>query len=341
MLFRVPMPYKVTGTIKGKRNPSTEAYWEYVEIDIPVLNDDIAPVAVIWDDSLPDIKLSHKMDEDNWTAINKVPIDGIQMVRVLDDQYYLRRADRMNPEQIAATLTPGSGIHVFGQRFVGHDETVETPVANTPYREDRPFESTFQQELDRLRDNASRFFIVGNDMFELSSEPVVIKVKLRSENFVALVPRVVPLHCIDQRTLSYNIERYSEVVGECNEYSERYGDGPMIGMERAPTIFVEDAFNYDDQAVNLINAVTQYVSKIDDRVRLSSVNPDYGIAFLSLKKALIRYNEDKKNLDPVEDCVSVLVENFSEEVQYSNLPSALADYSNRAVDVATANRKMR
>jgi hypothetical protein len=50
MIFRVPIRYTVTGIKEGNARPGTCAVFELVEVDIPVIDEVEAPIAVEWND---------------------------------------------------------------------------------------------------------------------------------------------------------------------------------------------------------------------------------------------------------------------------------------------------
>lgn len=338
MLFRVPMPYTVKGTIKGKRNPSEDSYWEYVEVDIPVLNDEIAPVAVVWEDSLPTTDpMSSLHDRDSWAkGKNMVPEDGEQMTRLFNGEHYLRRYDRLTPEGLAASLNPNNNYHLLHKDVISHRQTDrEHPVSDVPYRDDRPFESDFQEKREELRKRAEQFFIIGNDIFGRASEPVIIKETYKTGDSFAVVPRIVPVHTVEKNRTTFRLDRYAEVVASCNEieptrFSRIRQKASKVGMERAPKIFTEEAVAYDDIKENLVNAARNYIGRSSEHTRLKDVNPYYGRAYLNLKIGLEQYDLTG-NLDALEDACVDLIENHAHEIRYANIDTAYSEYANRPV----------
>lgn len=335
MLFRLPLVYEVTGTPKGRKNETTESFWEYVEIDIPVIADENAPIAVIWDDRLPETPMEYMRDRDNWHSLQRVPEDGMQMMRFKDGEFYLRRPDRMTPDDLANNLTPKDDIRIFGQDFVPYNiRETEHPAEGTPYRQDKEYSSTFDAKLANLRAAAEKFFIVGDDIFSLSSEPVVIKISYRAEKCVAVAPRVVPSNRLDVKTPRFRLDKYEEVVDSCNKIVLTFQERELVTLDRAPTIYLDQAINFDDLSANLVNSVRTYIDGYSDNVRLRGVDPDLGIAFLNLKKALIHYDATG-DLDLLEKYAGLIVEKFPGEFEYNNVATSFQDYADRQIDIST------
>ncbi|MDW9481117.1 hypothetical protein GOB57_20950 [Sinorhizobium meliloti] len=332
MLFRVPLAYQVKGTPKGRKKATDKQFWEYVEVDIPVLTDEAAPIAVTWDDSYPKASTWLKY-EDDWSNAQRVPEDGIQIMRMKEGEFYLRRPDGLTPDELARKLTPEGDLRIFGQNYIEHRyRGAERPLEETPYRQDQPFSSTFDEEVAKLRRAAESLFIVGDHIYEPSSEPVVIKVSFRTDEGAAIAPRVIPSGKLDARTVTYRIDKYAQVVAELDQFSLKYNNGlHRVTMARAPTVHLAQAIGFNDLAVNLVNAARTHLERCSDYVRLNQVDPDMGIAFLRLKKALRGYDESG-DINGLEAAAANLVENFPDEVRYGNLALCYREYADRPVD---------
>ncbi|MCZ7860664.1 hypothetical protein O9X98_04535 [Agrobacterium salinitolerans] len=334
MLFRVPLPYKVNGTPKGKRTQTEEQFWEYIEVDIPVVTDEAAPVAVTWDDRYP-AETMWKTHEDDWRNAQSIPEDGMQVMRLIDGEFYLRRHDRLTPELLSEKLTPKGDFRIFGQSFINykyHDK--EHPLDMALYRQDKPFSSTFDDQVAKVRKAAENFFIVGNDIYQLSSEPVIIKVSYNTENGGGVAPRVIPSHKVKASAAMHRIDKYAEVVDELNELSRRFRDAPRVTMDRAPKVYLAQAIGFNDLFVNLVNAARTQVEKQSEYTRLKDVDPDSGIAYLRLKKALSIY-DNTGDINGLEDAAANIVQNCPEDVRYGNLASSYRAYADRPVDTLT------
>lgn len=80
-----------------------------------------------------------------------------------------------------------------------------------------------------------------------------------------------------------------------------------------------------------MNAVRTYLEGYSEHTRLKSTDPDTGIAFLQLKKALRIYDKSG-DIDGLEQAAGNYVSNFPEEVRYGNLAACYSDYADRPVD---------
>ncbi|MBY3155417.1 hypothetical protein HFO56_24125 [Rhizobium laguerreae] len=331
MLFKVPLPYKVKGTPKGRKNETDEQFWEYVEVDIQVLTDEAAPIAVTWDDSLPEdcTWLKHK---DDWLQAQAVPGNGIQIMRMKEGEFYLRRPDGLTPDVLASRLNPQGDLRIFGESFIEWSHRkAERPVEETPYRQDKEFSSTFDAEVAKLRRAADRFFIVGDEIYEPSSEPVVIKFSYRTDDGAAVAPRVIPSGKVDKMVVTHRVDKYAQVVAELAELNARFGDRHRVSMDRAPTVHLAQAVGFNDLEVNLVNAVRTHIEKFSDHERLKTTDPDSGIAFLQLRKAMNEFDKSG-DISVLEAAAGNLVENFPEAVRFHHLASSYRAFADRPVD---------
>jgi hypothetical protein len=331
MLFNVPVAYKVKGTPKGKRNETNEQFWEYVEVDIPVLTEEAAPVAVTWDDRYPN-DLIWMTQKDEWCRDQRIPEDGMQVMRMKDGEFYLRRHDRLTPDTLAEKLTPKGDFRIFDQSFVNHNnQDRERPLDPSTYRQDKPLSCTFDDEVSKARRAAEKLFIVDNEIYELSSEPVVINVSYNTNDGVGVTPRVIPCDKVKASSAMYRIDKYADVVAELNALTQRFRCASPVTMERAPKVYLTQAIGFNDLFVNLVNAARTHVAKQSDHTRLHSVDPDEGIAYLRLKKAVATY-DNTGDINELEDAVANIVNNFPDEARYGNLASSYHAYANRPVD---------
>lgn len=336
MLFNVPLPYTVKGTPKGKRTETSDQYWEYVEIDIPVLTEETAPLAVEWDDSIPE-DCTWLRYRDDWVKDQQVPENGIQLMRIKEGDFYLRRPDGLTPEGLASKLNPHADFRIFGEPFIYYKHRdAERPVDQAAYRQDKDFSSTFDEEVAKLRRAAEKLFIVGDEIYQPSSEPVVIKVTFQTDdNGAKMVPRVIPHHRLPNTAVTFRLDKYPQVVEEINEFSARYRDKGVITMERAPKVYLSEAASFNDIEVNFVNSIRTHVERYSDHTRLKTVDPDYGIAFLQLRKALAEFDK-LGDISVLEAAAGNLIENFPKSVEHFNVIPAYREFADRPVDTLSA-----
>ena len=349
MLFKVPLTYTVDGVPKGKRNPTKDYFWEIVEIDIPVLNDEVAPVAVVWDDSFPYGESSNFREKDNWDSVVGVPEDGKQMTRLLEGEHYFRRADRMTPKNLAEKLLDTNEYprYIFNQGPIPYKiKDKEHPVSEVAYREDKEFSSTFDEELKKLRDKASEFFIVDDDFFVKNTEPLLIRVAITVEDRVLLHPRILPKSKIGKSDIPYSLDRFDEVVEKCQERHTLLKGKSLLKNEysfegRGPQIFIEGVHETDIIDKNLVAAAELIIENLSKySSNLGQVNPDYGIAILNLRKGISIYHKNG-DLAELEKWATILVEDHEKEVRHSNLGYAIKDIDSKPISIETSSMNMR
>jgi hypothetical protein len=335
MIFNVPIAYEVTGTLKGRRKPSTQSHWEYVEIDVPLADDTNAPVAVTWDDR-PYFPIDSHSERDKWSQAQRVPEGGTQVMRVREDGYFIRHHSLLTPEAVAETLVPRREHALFDQPFVPYSVAdSECPAAEAGYRTDQECTSTFDEVVAQVRAKAADHFFADGHLYRRSSEPVVKVMSLTTSDRVVLVPRVIPVGKLTDREFVYRVDRYCDAVAKCNEFNRLRGARetplPEVGMERAPDILLHEAFNYDDRSANLAAAARAYIGGVSRHVRLAEVEVDFGIAFLQLRKHLELY-EQGGDPDMLAACARDVLGQYGHS-STGALERAMEEYEARTVDI--------
>lgn len=359
MLFRVPLAYTVTGTPKGKLKETRDQFWEYAEVDIPVISDEEAPVAVVWDDTVPE-DMRNLFDKDKWESVkrpgqesndptrtHRTPADGIHMTRLRDGEHFIRTvlADDYNspvaaltPDRLAAYLTPGPHSRFFGQdNIYSANQGAERPVEATPYRADRPFTSTFTEAHAALSRAASAYMIVDGEIFERSSEPVItVESYLASDDTVVLRPRVLPKHFVYSAVPTHRVDAWADVVRKCEELADSGFRRATSAKLVPPRVLISEAVNHDEYTENFINAARRYAANgISQHIRLLECNVDFGIAFLRLRKAVDAYGAGG-GIEAVESSAHTLVSEHPRDFGHDSLRHALQAYQDRPVEVRAA-----
>lgn len=337
MLFKAPMAYDVTYVPKGKRNERKEQFWEYVEIDIPVLSDETAPVAVEWRDGWPVPEIARLHQRDDWAKTFPVPSDGRHVMRLRDGEYFLKSPTSTTPDDLARSLDPENNFLPFGLPFIHRDNRgAERPFSDAESRADRECASEFSNVLASLRERVSSYFIADGHLYERSSEPIVIAASYHAENdLVVTVPRITTLAKIDaRRTPFFSIERYQEVLDSCNKPRRLGPAAPKISGEGAPRIHCHPERRLDARAERILFAAQGYVDDLHRIDNLRDVDPDYGIRVLGLRKALAEYEEDG-DVAAVIDAAERLVgdRNGRHDYAVARIREALDDYARREIVV--------
>ena len=359
MLFNIPMSYQVNGVLKGKRNQTEEWYWELVEIDIPVLSDETAPVAVVWDDSYPFDAEKNFGGKNSWCEIAHPPEDGEQMVRLVDGEYYYRRADRMTPTQMSGRFADLDNFptHIFSQGIIPYKmRDKEYPVSEVTYREDKEFESNFNEKLAELRSKAEDFFILGDDIFVKGLEPVVAIKSVRTNDWSIDCPRIMPKSKLNEGEVSYSVDDYAEALEKCLETNNKILSSKFSRAGRGEVPVLSEVFKNRKLEVRLdslpksnlvaeaiVSASHKFVEDLSRwRENLDHVDPDYGIEVLKFRKALNKFGEDN-DYPSLEDAAVQLVENFGRKNENSALKKAVDALHDQSIslEVGSLNgRKM-
>lgn len=332
MIFNVPLAYNVKGIPKGKRNEVTNQHWDWVEIDIPVLTDDAAPIAVEWNDT-PEFEPSVLMVRDEWSRKSPMPKDGIQIMRIKDGDFYQRSTDDLTVSNLQQKITEGSAHWIFGIPPIYRDNHAPNPFVEDAYRKDKELLNEFATNLAKLRENAAAFFIVGDDIYKRSSEPVIIKTMYRSREKYLDVPRILPKHKVGETEACYTLDRYDEILSQCVDHND-FGRTPAqpLSNARAPTIHVSLPKS-DSRSENLVKALDKFIEGLSKYTTyLSVVDPHFGITVLNIRLALAEYAATA-NSDNLAAWTETLITDHANETGVDRIKTAFDDFESREIAV--------
>lgn len=185
MIFEIPYEFSISGRKKGNLRTATAKTYETVEIDVPVVDPDMAPVAVEWDHALPD---DIRIDPGLWRG---VPVDGTQHVRFFEGAYYERVELRLdNPpfdracgflgcDDLAIRDRDLPEIEVFGLRtLIG--KSWRKDVDRTDNDALSEYDTVRGTQRSKVRqaiiDEASTLILVDGTVYRKCAEPVVLAV---------------------------------------------------------------------------------------------------------------------------------------------------------------------
>lgn len=335
MLFNVPLSYQAKGTPKGKRTPTTERCWEYVEIDIPLYGDVDAPVTIEWNDAMP-ADATYLGQKDDWKIEQQVPKDGIQAMRYHEGCHYLRHADRLTPESFGAQLHPTSTFFLKDS-YAHVNGPEETPASSMAWRQDQEFSTTFDQQLARLRTEAADYFFAGGELYRKASVPVVIlKTYNQEKDAVFMTPRIVTKDALEaderRRGVSYrSVCEFQAALNECEDFNGRRR-GQAEAFSR-PVIHRPDLVDFDHRRTNLVRTVENYIENMSNYTKLKDCNIAYGYAVLDLRRGLAEYHETG-NTAELESHAAALVANFEKEVGVGRIAAWIREIDDAPIGIS-------
>lgn len=183
MIINVPFSYQVEGRRAGRQRNGTHDIWELAELDILVVSPEDAPVAVSWDDRLPEILRvdqyaskdwgSHSVDgsahtvyfeNSHWVALNAhenqwAPLDGPYPALNFDD--LVRRIETKGE-------CPLIGTHGYDAKA---RKQVEECRNDGHYLFDDIKSSNRDYNLRQLNKKAAPLIVVGDRLYRKCLEP--------------------------------------------------------------------------------------------------------------------------------------------------------------------------
>lgn len=188
MLFDIPYEISVTGCRNGNRRTTTYKAYETMEVDIPVVDPDMAPIAVEWDHGLPD---DIGVEQALWRGI---PVDGIRHVRLYGDDYYETvDVDLPIPPFVRASgALEGDDLSLRGRdvpvttlfrlgSLKGKDwrKEIERNGGDAHSDFDTIQRSTRDRTRREIRDRAASLVLVDGRVYRRCSAPVIAVVNLQ------------------------------------------------------------------------------------------------------------------------------------------------------------------
>ena len=173
MIFEIPFKYSVSGFKEGNKTASTRDIWEIVEIDVPVVDDEEAPIAVEWDER-PILPVGYVVDVSFW---GPVPEGGLTHARHFDGSYWrpilaceIAPTDGANvplaPFELQSRLMSGRTSRLFvTEQFNG------TPSADPARTYATIHASGRDKKLGELHTSTPRMLVVGDTVYRKCEVP--------------------------------------------------------------------------------------------------------------------------------------------------------------------------
>jgi hypothetical protein len=338
MLFELPLVYKVTGVKRGNRRATTYDVVEMVDVDISVVAETDAPIAVEWNGHVPEALKVQSVLGYVAPGFSAVPPDGKLCTRLIDDRHLcpvigIDMPGWIGPVVDSALLHETRGVGVWRDifhlkelpngPFRGIDSLAKkgmVPVASV----DDTFESvertTRTQALASLRQAVTDCAFVGDTLYRVCSEPKIIfaHVNVRDARGVwqkGCIPFVTcdPDHAakyLGTHLISYQIcelKSWKSLVRKCNRLNQGFRElfEPLYA-DRAP--IVNEIL--DDPDYRLLKDVSRKMADFISKrggILLSAMSTDIVRAYCAVidAKDVIR---DPDGLDVLENVLANFVE---------------------------------
>lgn len=292
MLVRVPFTYSARVTKKGKRTPSIEFFWEWLDLEVAEPDEYEAPVALRWRDSFPGdgFALRHK-----WGLF---PADGVCESRwyegnhwmpfLIEDQNTRSSAERVSLEALADKCSRGDDwcnplMHAFhhpASKLAANPQG--EPLVADDYRivED----NMRQAEIEALRAMAANLISVGGLIWQRTGEPVCYIKEWVVQNHVAQgAIKIMPCNSPDLKDprMAYRADRFDEAARAAiliDDYDFGANDGRQV------EVLIPESLSYRDEELAFERSATQLLRSWEDKP-IKWFTEEKALAWLALNQA--------------------------------------------------------
>jgi hypothetical protein len=341
MKFKVPVAYQAEVVPRGKRNPVTGYFYEWVTIEANSPSPDEAPVAVAWNDRMPtnqelEFNRLHRLQE-----YGRVPDDGMMFTRFFEDSHYwfhiVADSDRHDAihtretaQQFQDRIQTGDGAWPLSVPRVYHN-LIERypdgfPIDLAAYRsvEGSNRDQVIQDVVDQFKDN---LIVVDNHIFLKRPEPVYMLsegVRLPNDGYqlwIKIVPNgpeyLNPRNLPDTVKDVFRIDRYEDARDA--SFGKRPQDRSFnINDERKAEVLVGTSVTLDTDGQVAFQVAKDLVERLSDR-DIRHFTRDEAISYVNLRQAVEQYEQTPgTNTDAIFDAASAY-KDCLEAGGYSNM----------------------
>lgn len=325
----IKVPFKYTAQVHKKRhtNPSQETFYEWIDLEIPEIDDIDAPIATQWFDETPS-ELPDRLKREQWGAS---PMDGICQTRwfnndhwwpALDQQKEIQglnhetyHRERLAPVDLADLCVKGQDRcnplmlkDTFLQQMKTDTEFKGNALNPRNFKE--VLSSTREEVLEKLLDKLNDLMIVNDQIWTRGRPPVVylkthVYPNIESNNPVGLL-KILPEDdpTIDNPNQVYSLKQFDEA----REFALSFADDEQEDLnERIKlTIFIYDSIKNNAEQ----KAIVQIAHYVDDKFsdhfsksyrKMNEIPPEIGISYFEFRRSLLALDgSDERFSDLVE-----------------------------------------
>lgn len=176
MMLTVPFKFNVTGRMKGRQREITYEMWETIDLDIPIVSETDAPVAVVWNNTFPEDLLIDQCARDEWGPYDA---DGPSHTVIYDDSHWL--ALKLADNEWSPDPSP-SGPCVFDD--VAH-RILET--GSCPLLDLHGIDRKVRKQIEACQNDAHRLF---DEVASSTRAAALRKLQRAAENLIAVENRL-------------------------------------------------------------------------------------------------------------------------------------------------------
>jgi hypothetical protein len=376
MIINVPFSYQVEGRRDGRQRNGTHEIWELAELDIRVVSPEDAPIAVSWDDRLPEILRIDEYAAQDWGSHS---VDGSAHTVYFENSHWVALNAHenqwspqygpyaaLNFDDLVRRIETGGECPLMGThgydakakkqveecRNDGHYLFADIKISNRDYR------------LRQLNKKASPLILVGDRLYRKCLEPRLWLMKgtvhsdrtTAGDSYQVALVRVTTGHEHEQhhRRIDWNgrkafglneIDLAISYAAAFNEHRVNAEAAATINRNARPVITHIMAF---DEAAHLRGRIRQLHSRLVDKflpIQLGQLARSTHRRFLELDDASLEL-KTAEGLDRFEDAALRMQKDLSNPQNKQHNLLFIADelvelLENRDIDIGHSIERKR
>jgi hypothetical protein len=323
MMIKVPFKYTASVIKKRHTNPSQETFYEWMDLEIPEIDDIDAPIATQWIDNTPS-ELPDRYAREKWGA---APRDGICQTRwfnndhwwpALDHQKESRGInhetyyrDRLAPDDLAELCVQGQDRcnplmlkDTFTQQMRTDTEYKGNALNPRDFKE--VLSSNREEVLEKLLDRLNDLMIVNGQIWTRGRPPVVylkthVYPNIESSNPVGLL-KILPEDdaTIDNPNQVYSLQQFDEA----REFALSFADDAQEDLNERIKLSVYISESIKNNAEQ--KAILQIAHYVDDEFsdhfskdyrKMNEIPPEIGISYFEFRRSLLAFDGSDERFD--------------------------------------------
>lgn len=311
MIIKVPFKYEARVHKKRHREPSNETFYEWLDLEIPEIDDIDAPIATQWFDETPD-ELRNYDERKAWGA---APQDGICQTRWFNNDHWWPALDvetesqdhkkfyreRMTPDrltELCLNVIDKNNPLILKDTLTRqmHTDIEYKGNALDPKEFKEVYTSNREEVLEKLLDRLNDLMIVDGQIWARGKPPVVyLKTHIypndETGNLVGLL-KILPEgdKAITNANQVYSLNQYDYAREFALSYARE--DQADLNEQIKLTVLIPESIKDDAEQ----KAIVQIAHEVDESFsafyskdwrQMNEIPPETGISYFEFRRALL------------------------------------------------------
>ncbi|WP_315920911.1 hypothetical protein [Mesorhizobium sp. SP-1A] len=321
MMIKVPFKYEARVHKKRFKEPSNETFYEWLDVEIPEIDDIDAPIATQWFDETPD-ELRSLNERENWGA---APQDGICQTRWFNNDHWWPALDvetksqdykkfyreRMTPERLTELCkdadekcNPLMLKDTFTRQM--HTDIEYKGNALDPKDFKAVYDSNREEVFENLQDRLTDLMIVDGQIWVRGKPPVVylkthILANDETGNLVGLL-KILPEgdSSIKNANQVYSLNQFNDAREVAMSFASEDQADPNERIKL--TVLVAESIKDDAEQKAIVQIAHEVDEKFSDHFskdyrKMNELPPETGISYFEFRRALLALDGSDERIE--------------------------------------------